>query len=112
MGGMLSVRRSMHLVATVNSLKRRPCNFGIRRGLLRNLLIRLRGKSVVFPDPKRSDLLLGIALFGDESYEGELAQLLKGLPVAGWSVFRRRMKSLIYPPRLTWGNSVNYVEKR
>ena len=93
----------MHLVATVNSLKRRPCNFGIRWGLLRNLLIRLGGKSVVFPDPKRSNLQFGIAFFGDESYEGELAQLLEDLPVAGWSVFRRHIKSLICPPRLTRG---------
>jgi len=42
--------------------------------------MRLGGKSVIFPDPKRSNLLLRIALFGDESYEGELVQLLKNYP--------------------------------
>ncbi len=53
---------------------------GTRWGLLRNLRMCLGGKSVIFPDPKRSNLLLKIALYGDESYEGELVQLLKNYP--------------------------------
>ncbi len=72
--------RSIHLAVSVSALKRRLRNIGIRWGLLRNPRICLGGKSVVFPDSKRSDLLLRIALYGDESYEGELVQLLRNYP--------------------------------